>query len=81
MIKKLSILVLAVILQNVAFAQLEDNEELQNIINFDYHHEGEQKNIDSEIQGCRICETAFSYELGKPPSMQQWLKMPLNLVK
>lgn len=62
MIKKLSILVLAVILQNVAFAQLEDNEELQNIINFDTQ-------VSKDIEAGKL----YTHSLDFNTSKKDWL--------
>jgi hypothetical protein len=62
MIKRLSILILAVILQNVAFAQLEDNEELENIITFDTQ-------VSKEIADGKL----YTHSLDFNSSKKDWL--------
>ena len=62
MIKRLSILILAVILQNVAFAQLEDNEELENIITFDTR-------VSKEIEAGKL----YTHSLDFNTSKKDWL--------
>lgn len=62
MVKRLSILILAIVLQNVAFAQLEDNEEFDNIITFDAQ-------VSKEIKDGKL----YTHSLDFNTSKKDWL--------
>lgn len=62
MIKKLTILILAIIFQNVAFAQLEDDSELQKIITYD-------SQVSKDIEAGKY----YMHSLDFNTSQKEWL--------